>query len=68
MCSRGGSCTCNLLTPDGYDVANAYLKDYDNSDYATKTMNQANRLQELFKGPDVNHYTFEVVLGLVGLI
>ena len=61
-----GSCTCNLLTPDGYDVATAYLRDYDGVDYATKAVNQANRLKSLFQDPRAASSEFDVVFGPSG--
>ena len=61
-----GSCTCNLLTPDGFEVATRYLKEYDSCDYATMTQGQATRLQQLFQHPDNESSHFEVVFGPSG--
>lgn len=58
-----GSCTCNLLTPDGYDVAVDYLKTYGNTSYETKVQDQAKRIQTLFQSPNA---AFDVVFGPSG--
>ena len=58
-----GSCTCNLLTPDGYDVAVNYMETYDSSSYESKVQNQANRIQATFQSANAR---FEVVFGPSG--
>jgi hypothetical protein len=60
-----GSCTCNLLTPDGHKVAEEYLKTYSGRDYGDLVQEQAGRIQGLFQGhtPDTK---FDVVFGPSG--
>lgn len=58
-----GSCTCNLLTPDGYEVAVDYLSNYENISYEAKVKEQAKRIQDMFQGPNAD---FDVVFGPSG--
>jgi hypothetical protein len=63
-----GSCTCNLLTPDGHKVADAFLDSYSKKSYQEIVMNQMSRIQSVLSLNIIpeNIATFDVVFGPSG--
>ena len=63
-----GSCTCNLLTPDGHKVADAFLESYNQKTYQDIVINQMSRIQSVLSlNIDNNKIAdFDVVFGPSG--
>lgn len=51
-----GSCTCNVLTPEGHQVAEKFLADMPTLDYQEVVANQTHRLQSLLKCYSVDEF------------